>query len=168
MVLLPYTEDDLALTESLECDAAAMKDLGGPWPKEKIPEIHRRRLAYIAGGTWWFKIVPEAAGPAVGTIGIWPMEWEGAPAHEMGWMVLPAYQGRGFAGGAGRLILERARAESRFEKIHAFPALDNGASNAICRKLGFAPLEPCDIDYAGRPLKCRHWRLDLREIHASK
>ena len=160
--LAPYTGDDLALTEAIECDPAMMKDLGGPWPKEKIPEIHRRRLGYIARGAWWFKIIPEASSPAAGTIGIWEMEWQGAPAHEMGWMVLPAFQGRGLASEAGRLILERARADGRFGRIHAFPGLSNLASNAICRKLGFTRLETREIEYAGRPLTCGHWRLDLR------
>jgi RimJ/RimL family protein N-acetyltransferase len=162
MELLPYTQDDLALTEAIECDPAMMKDLGGAWPKEKIPETHRKRLAYIAGGSWWLKIVPEPGGPAAGTIGIWPMDWNGEPAHEMGWMVLPPFQGRGLATEAGRLILERARADGSFHLIHAFPAAANAASNAICRKLGFERLEPCAIDYGGRPLSCVHWRLDLK------
>jgi RimJ/RimL family protein N-acetyltransferase len=162
MELVPYTQDDLALTEAIECDEEMMKDLGGAWPKEAIPETHRKRLAFIAGGSWWLKIVPEPGGPAAGTIGIWPMEWKGEPAHEMGWMVLPAFQGRGLASGAGRLILERARADGRFRRIHAFPGAANAASNAICRKLGFARLENSEIDYAGRRLPCVHWRLDLR------
>jgi len=169
MELLTYTEDDLALTEAIECDPAMMKDLGGAWPKEKIPETHRKRLASIAGGgTWWFKILPDASGVAAGTIGLWPMEWKGEAAHEMGWMVLPGYQGRGLASAAGKLILERARADGRFHRIHAFPGRDNEASNAICRKLGFARLEECGIEYGDRPLKCVHWRLDLDEAHATK
>lgn len=162
MELVPYAQDDLALTEAIECDPAMMKDLGGPWPKEKIPEIHRKRLAHVAGGSWWLKIVPQAGGPAAGTIGLWPMEWEGEAAHEMGWMVLPAFQGKGLASEAGRMILARARADGRIGRLHAFPALVNGASNAICRKLGFERLELCAIDYGGRSLACVHWRLDLR------
>jgi RimJ/RimL family protein N-acetyltransferase len=164
MELQPYTEHDMALTEACECDPVMMQHLGGAWPKERTAETHRRRLGYIAQGTWWFKIVPDAAaGAAAGTIGLWPTEWAGESGHEMGWMVLPAYQGRGVARAAGKLILERARADGRFRLIHAFPALSNAASNALCRTLGFTPLEECGIDYGGRPLKCRHWRLDLHE-----
>jgi len=162
MELLTYTDDDLALTEALECDPAMMAELGGPQPREMIPEIHRKRLAHVARGAWWLKIVPEPGGAPAGTIGIWEMEWKGAKTHEMGWMVLPAFQGRGLAGRAARMILARARADGRFDAVHAFPGIANGPSNAICRKSGLTFIEECDIDYSGRTLRCNHWRIDLR------
>jgi RimJ/RimL family protein N-acetyltransferase len=161
MELLAYTDADLALTEAIECDPVMMAELGGPWPREKIPEIHRKRLAYIARGAWWFKIVPEPGGVPVGTIGLWESEHRGEKIHETGWMVLPAFQGRGLAGRAARLLLGRAKADGGFRAIHAFPGLSNAASNAICRKSGFVRLGECAIDYGGRPLRCSHWRIDL-------
>lgn len=161
MELVLYGDDDLGLTEAIETDPAVMKELGGPVAREKIPAIHRRRVEAVAKGAWWFKIVPEPAGGAAGTVGIWEHEWRGERVHEMGWMVLPAFQRRGLAGAAASLLLERARAEGRFKTIVAFPAVANAASNAICRKLGFSRLEDFDYDYQGRPLRCAHWRLAL-------
>jgi RimJ/RimL family protein N-acetyltransferase len=162
MELGAYTDADIALTEALECDPAVMAELGGPIPRENIPRLHAKRLAVIANGDWWFKIVPEKGGPAVGTIGVWKGEYKGAEIYETGWLIRAELQGRGFASAAARMILDRARAERRFGFIHAFPGATNGASNAICRKAGFERLEECEIDYAERILKCVHWRADVR------
>ena len=161
MELRPYGPGDLALTEAIETDPAMMKDLGGPWTRDKVAETHRKRLKFAQEGGWWFVIVPDAGGVPAGTIGIWEIKASGEMEHEMGWMVLPAFQGRGLAGEAGRLILERARAERRFRRVSAFPAVSNAASNALCRKLGFARLGPHDVEYGERHLKCIPWRLEL-------
>lgn len=163
MQLIPYCDEaaDLELTRALETDPDVMRELGGPIPEEEITAIHQRRAATVAAGDWWLKIVPEETGAAVGTIGIWPRQWLGAAEHEIGWMVLPAFQGRGIAAEALRLILERARSEPAFERVHAFPATANPASNALCRRHGFELLEVVDLDYAGRPLRCNHWALRL-------
>jgi len=160
--LVVYSPTDLPLTESLECDPVAMKELGGPLPKERIPQIHEKRLKGIADGTtWWFKIVPEGSSRAAGTIGIWEGEWQGTKINEMGWMVLPEFQGRGLASAAAKILLARALSANKFRVIHAFPGRANGPSNSICRKCGFLKLEECDIDYAGRALKCNHWKIEL-------
>jgi RimJ/RimL family protein N-acetyltransferase len=161
MDLVTYSAADLELTEAIETDPEMMSELGGPIDAEAIPAIHRKRLNGVANGDWWFKIVPKPSAPAAGTIGIWPRSWNGAQIHEIGWMVLPAFQRRGVASAAVEMILSKARSEPRFRSIHAFPGASNGPSNGLCRKFGFTMVEPCDLEYAGRPLKCNHWELDL-------
>jgi RimJ/RimL family protein N-acetyltransferase len=45
----------------------------------------------------------------------------------------------------------------------AYPGVDNAASNAICRKLGFTLLGAEDFEYPpGHLMRCNDWRLDLR------
>jgi RimJ/RimL family protein N-acetyltransferase len=154
--LQAYTDADLALTEALETDPEVMRELGGPIEREKLPGIHRRRLA----DPWWFKIVAQPGGPAVGTIGVWETRHDGDVLHETGWMVLPAYQGRGIASTALALLIERVKAEPRFPSIHAFPPVTNAPSNALCRKAGFILLGEVDFVYSGRTLHCNHWALD--------
>jgi RimJ/RimL family protein N-acetyltransferase len=163
MDLVAYTDSDLALTEAMETDPEVMKELGGPRPAAEIPKTHRRRLDSIANGNWWLKIVPEPDRPAVGTIGIWPTTWQGEEIHEIGWMLLPAFHGRGLGGSALGLLLSRARADPHFNSVHAFPGVSNGASNGLCRKFGFSLIEECDVEYADRALRCNHWELALRD-----
>jgi RimJ/RimL family protein N-acetyltransferase len=162
--LVTYTDADLALTEALECDPRMMGELGGPIDKAEIPAVHRKRLSGIANGdTWWLKIVPEPSGPPAGTIGIWPSEWNDRKIHEIGWMVLPEFQGRGVATGALEAILSRARAEPRLERVHAFPGVTNAPSNALCRKFGFSRTEQTEVKFRDRPLRVNHWELDVTE-----
>jgi RimJ/RimL family protein N-acetyltransferase len=153
--LLAYTEADFALTEALETDPEVMHELGGPIPVEELPRIHRMRVT----DPWWFKIVEGPGGMPVGTIGVWEKERGGTTFHETGWMVLPAFQGRGIASAALRVLIERVRAEPAFESMHAFPPVTNAPSNALCRKFGFSLLEQAEFAYAGRTLRCNHWAL---------
>jgi hypothetical protein len=82
MELARYTDADLALSEALETDPVVMRELGGPVDPARLPVVHARRV----GEPWYFTIVPEPPGPAVGTIGIWENELDGLTIHETGWM----------------------------------------------------------------------------------
>jgi RimJ/RimL family protein N-acetyltransferase len=154
--LQPYTDGDFWLTEALETDPEVMRELGGPIERDRLPGIHRQRV----GDLWWFKIVAEPGGPAVGTIGVWGTRHGGDDLYETGWMVLPAHQGRGIASAALALLIERVRAEPRFPSIHAFPPVTNAASNALCRKFAFVLVGQTDFVYSGRALRCNHWSLE--------
>jgi RimJ/RimL family protein N-acetyltransferase len=159
--LRPYSDEDLALTKALECDPEMMRELGGPADPADIPRVHRMRVETVANGGWYFVIVPEPSGPPAGTIGIWESSLVDAPIHEIGWMVLPAFQGRGIASEALRTILARARSDPRFTRIHAFPGVTNAPSNALCRRAGFVHTEECDVRFRDRPLRVNHWELDV-------
>ncbi len=151
--------DDLPLVERLVGDAAMMEHLGGPESPEKIAE----RQARYEGTDTAFKIVDETTGEAAGWVGYWERAWRGEQVYETGWAVLPEFQGRGIATVATAKALALAGSERRLRYVHAFPAVDNGPSNAICRKLGFTLLEAFEDEYPpGNPMVCNDWRLDLR------
>jgi RimJ/RimL family protein N-acetyltransferase len=156
--------DDLPLYERLVIDPVTMAELGGPLPREGLSDKLRGIVEDVdAGRVWYSVIVPDGrTAVAAGTVCIWSHDWEGEAINEIGWMVLPSFQGRGLATEAVRALLARARAEDRWDVIHAYPGITNGASNAICRKTGFSLIGERDIEYAGRSLRCNHWRLDLR------
>lgn len=164
MHLEPVSADDLPLFEAIYCDPAMMAHLGGPFPKERVPRILRDAVSSAERGeAWLFKVIPDGeADQAAGSVALWESTWRGEPINEIGWTILPPFQGRGLASAAVQLILEKARAERRFPVIHAFPAVANAPSNALCRKHAFSLLGECEVDYAGRTLHCNHWRLDLR------
>jgi RimJ/RimL family protein N-acetyltransferase len=104
------------------------------------------------------------AGPddaIAGTHGYWKREEDGRAIWETGWIVLPEFQGRGIATRATQLIAERAWADAQDRPIHAYPSVDNAASNAVCRKAGFRLIGPFDFEYPpGDPLRCNDWVLD--------
>jgi RimJ/RimL family protein N-acetyltransferase len=163
MRLVPITADDLWLSEAFEGDPEFMVHLGGPRSKEKIAEVHQRRLDDMARGTvHMFKILRDDADEPMGTIGFWETEHDGEKVHEMGWFVRREYQGRGIATEAGRLLLEKAREVPRVTVMYAFPPVTNEASNAICRKLGFELVGVMEGEFDGRPVRWNDWRLDLR------
>jgi RimJ/RimL family protein N-acetyltransferase len=164
MELQNISTSDLYLYESFYCDPRMMAHLGGPWPKEEMPQKLRRDVESVESGrAWVFKIIPdEASGSAAaGSVCIWENSWRGESINERGWMILSPFQGRGLASEAVRAILDKALAEGRWRVIHAFPSTTNPPSNAICRKMGFSLIEECDLEYAGHRLRCNHWRLDL-------
>jgi RimJ/RimL family protein N-acetyltransferase len=158
-----WGEDDLPLLEKLMGDPAMTEHLGGPESPEKIAERQARYEGVTDTGKGrMFKIVDEATGEAVGSVGYWEREWRGEQVYETGWSVLPTFQGRGIAGAATAQAIEKARAENKHRFLHAFPSVDNAASNAICRKLGFTLLEAREFEYPpGNFMRCNDWRLDL-------
>jgi RimJ/RimL family protein N-acetyltransferase len=157
-----YADEDRWLTEAMECDPAVMAHLGGPLSPADIQPIHARRIVHSKDDVGYFVIIPDEATGAIGTVGIWRLDWDGEIVHETGWMLLPAFQGRGFASQALAMVLDRANADSRVDAVHAFPNIENPASNEICRKFGFELLGERDGSYGGRRFRTNHWRLDMR------
>jgi RimJ/RimL family protein N-acetyltransferase len=161
----PWGGDDLALLEKLMGGASMTEHLGGPESPEKIVERQQRyeQLPGTCKGRM-FKIVEAATGESVGSVGYWDGESSEGQVYETGWMVLPAFQGRGVATSATAQVIERARAEGKHRFLYAYPSVDNAPSNAICRKLGFTLMRVSDYEYpkdSGNILRCNDWRLDL-------
>lgn len=163
MELLPYSDEHRALTEALELDPEVMRELGGPADPADLDRVHRMRVDTVARGEWYFVIVPEPSGPPVGAIGIWESTLAGSKLHEVGWMVLPEFQGRGIASEALGLLIARARSDPRYASIHAFPGASNAPSNALCRKFDFTRVEEMEVKFRDRPLRVSHWELDVAD-----
>jgi len=123
--------------------------LGGVLTAAEAAAVHRHRLTAAGRGDRFWTVL---AGEPAGVVGIWSTPWAGGAVDEVGWMLLPAYFGRGIGRWAAAAVVRQADRE-----VHAFPAVANVASNAICRSLGFRRLDDVDLDYAGRPLRCGHW-----------
>ncbi|PLP58945.1 GNAT family N-acetyltransferase [Mesorhizobium loti] len=140
----------------------AKRYVGGPETPEKLLDRHQRYLdKAIPGEIRMFRISCDGLG--AGSIGYWERAWHGGLVYETGWAVVPDLQGRGIAGQAAALLIEVLLGERRHRYLHAFPASDNPASNAICRKLGFELMGECDFEYPpGNMMRSSDWRLDLQ------
>jgi RimJ/RimL family protein N-acetyltransferase len=162
VILEPWGSGDLPLLERLMGDPRMTEYLGGPESPDKLRE-RQDRYERLAGGDRMFKVIDVASGAGVGSVGFWTKEWRGEQVYEVGWMVVPEFQGRGIAMAAAAQAIELAKREDKHRFVHTFPNVDNAPSNAICRKLGFELLEACEFEFPkGQFMTCNEWRLDLR------
>jgi len=151
----------------MRCDPVMMAELGGPLPREGIEAKVARDVRQAAADTEWIKmIVPDEAAPegVAGSVVLWPHDEDGKPIDEIGWMVLPEFQGRGLGTMAVRALLELARDDGRWGLVHAFPATTNGPSNGICRSVGFTFADERDITVADRVFRTNHWIINPRAL----
>ena len=160
--LVPWSDEDLPLLQRSLSDPVMTAHIGGPETAEQILARHSRYVAHSksAAGAWIYKVVRD--GEAVGSVVFWAREWREEPVYEMGWSILPEFQGQGLGTEAVRLAVERARSLGDRRSVHAFPSVDNAPSNAICRKAGFTLIGPSEFEYPkGHLMTVNDWRLEL-------
>ena len=158
-----YDDSDWPLLVRLNAPEMT-EHLGGPETDEALRQRHKRYLdAAESSGVFCFTAVLEPNGVAVGNVNLWERDWQGKPVYEMGWGVIPEFQGRGLATEAVKETLELARGLGKRDYVHAFPSIDNPPSNAICRKAGFQLIGPVPFEYPkGHWMECNDWRVSLR------
>lgn len=155
----PWGQGDLPLLEKTLGDPEMMEHLGGPESPESIAQ---RQIGYEEENSRQFKIVEEATGAAIGWVGYWELTWRDEQVFEIGWSVLPGFQGQGIGSMATAQAIVLASNDPMHRFLHAFPSVNNAPSNAICLKLGFTLLEECEFEYpSGHFMQVNDWGLDL-------
>jgi RimJ/RimL family protein N-acetyltransferase len=162
--LRPWSEDDLDLLRRANTHEL-MDQLGGPENDEQVQARHERYLRMWREGTGWqFRVMIPEHPEGVGMVGYWQHDWHGEPALESGWSIEAEYRGRGIAPAAVIAMLDAARAAGATLPVHAYPRVDNPASNAVCRKAGFRLLGEEDFEVKpGLVLHTNDWVVDLVE-----
>lgn len=159
VTIRPWAEGDLSLLQRMNTDQM-WAHLGGPETEEKVLSRHRRYLDAVPGKVRMFAVM-FGAEPA-GNVGYWTNRWKDRDVYEVGWGVLPEFQGRGIATLAMSAALDVLRTDVPRAVVHAFPSVDNPASNAICRKLGFSLQGETEFEFPpGSLMKCNDWSLVL-------
>lgn len=157
----PWREEDLDLLHRMNTPAMTVH-LGGVETEERLLARHRLFLEINRkglGGRFAIVLLPERQ--VVGSIGYSEREWQGRTVYEMGWKVLPAFQGRGAATAAGAATVAHVRERGRPLALHAFPSVDNAASNQLCRRLGFSLVGTCSFEFPPGTFKqSNDWRLE--------
>ena len=163
-----YSEGDQWILQRTLGDPNETVHLGGPEKEDKLRKRHKKYLATSADprtGCMFVITIGTKKTPA-GTVGYWEREWNGQRVWEIGWSVLPKYQGQGIATAATRLLVEWVTRLRSHRYIFSYPSVNNHPSNAICRKLGFTLTGNRDFEYPpGNILHCNIWRLDLLKIN---
>jgi RimJ/RimL family protein N-acetyltransferase len=155
----PY---DLDLELRMMGDPRMTVHLGGPEAEERMRKRHERFLKMNAAEGEGRMFVIELGGEAAGSVGFWDREEIGEMVWEFGWSVLPEFQGQGVATAGTAMAIEEARKSGKHRFAHAYPSVDNSASNAICKRLGFVNVGQEEYEYPpGSMMRCNIWQLDL-------
>lgn len=158
--LRPWGPDDQPLLERLLGDPAMTVHLGGPESVIKLRRLHHDYLALKPPMGRMFAIVAGDDGTAVGSVGYWLAERGGERFWELGCSVLPEFQGRGYGTRALTLAPLVAHEDAPGRPIHAYPAVENAASNAMCRRAGFELAGETEVQVrSGRSMRVYDWVL---------
>ncbi len=136
--LRPFRETDLEDVARLYADPAVMRYIGSEG-KTLSRELAWREIAcflghaQLRGYTTW-AIEERETGRYVGECGPWfPEGW---PMLEVGWLIDPACQGRGYATEAGRAVLDWCFANLGVQEVCSLIRPENEASIRVAQKLG--------------------------------
>jgi RimJ/RimL family protein N-acetyltransferase len=163
VTLRAWTDDDLAVL--LAQDSVEMtRFLGGPEGEDRVRRRHEKYLREQAEGiTWPFTV--RANGTPVGSVVYWKMVHDGHDAYEIGWGILPAYQGHGYGARGVHLAVAHAARHGDRDTVYAFPRVDHAASNGIARSAGFQLDGETEGEYpVGVKIRVNSWSVDLREL----
>ena len=97
-----------------------------------------RHLAYLIGhwqmlGHGYYAVEEKSTGTLVGRVGY--TSHPGWPGFELGWTIVPEYQGRGYATEAARMLLQYAFDALKRDRVISLIHPDNAPSRRVADKL---------------------------------
>jgi RimJ/RimL family protein N-acetyltransferase len=137
---------DLEACLAMDRDPLVTRFIEGPWSD---PDAHRAfvtdriRRAYPPGMGYWSILAPAF----IGWILLAPLDLHG-PEIEIGWRLVRAAWGHGYATEAARPVLDHALQGLGLPRVVADIDPHNAASIGVARKLGLSP--DGSVVYAGR------------------
>lgn len=131
---------------------------GGQWHRDFLRSRMTQDFGERCG--YWAIFAKEAPDDLLGWVSFIPFDAVG-PELEMGWRLVRRAWGRGVASEAARRIVEHAFADPEIERIVADAHIDNGASLAVARKLGFRFTH--DGEFEGLP--SRFFEMTREDFH---
>ena len=146
LVLRPRGMADLEACLAMDRDPLVTRFIEGPWSD---PVAHRAfvedriRLVYPPGMGYWSILAPAF----IGWILLTPLDLHG-PEIEIGWRLVRAAWGHGYATEAARPVLDHALRDLGLPRVVADIDPCNVASIGVARKLGLSSDGP--VLYAGR------------------
>jgi ribosomal-protein-alanine N-acetyltransferase len=133
---------------SMLADASSTRFVGDGQPLDRMNAW--RSMAMLLGhwtlrgyGMWAVEL--RDSGEFVGRVGL--HHPEGWPDLELGWMLMPAQRGHGYATEAGRAALQFAFDEVKAMRLISLIRFENTASERVARRLGAR--QATTIDFLG-------------------
>src|SRR5262245_53322922 len=144
LVLRAHTADDLPTCAAMWSNEDVIRYIGGrPFTRE---EVWARLLRYA--GMWamlghgFWALEEKSSGRLAGEVGIMEARrdikpsFEGTP--EVGWALMPAYQGKGYAAEAVQAALRWGDAQLNTPKFVCIISEENAPSIRLAEKFGFS------------------------------
>ena len=156
LLLRGWRAEDAAPYIAFYDDAENAEFVGG----KRTPDQAWRSLALMVGhwdlkGFGYFAVEERGTGAFVGCIGLWKSE--GWPEHELGYWVVRAHQGKGYAREAAERCLRYAREVVRPPSLVSYIDPANEPSKALARSLGAQPDGVVELDVHGPHEVWRHF-----------
>jgi RimJ/RimL family protein N-acetyltransferase len=147
LILRNYRLSDFEAHYRLHSDPGVMRYLIGGRPMTRLEAW--RHMAFLVGhwellGYGYFAAEEKATGKFVGRVGF--TNPDGWPGFEIGWTLLPEFQGKGYATEAGSFLLEYAFNEMRRDHVISVIHPDNTASIRVAERIGETLEGRTDID----------------------
>ena len=136
LILRCFRESDFEVYARYYADPLVMRYLGGEVMK---PEDTWRNMAFYVGhwqlrGFGYWAVEERSSGRFVGRVGVQePHDW---PGFELGWLIGPEYQGKGFATEAARRVRDFAFGPLDRDHFISIIHPDNAASIRVAEKIG--------------------------------
>ena len=159
LLLRPPQACDFDRYAGLLDDAEASRFIGG---RETRAGAWRRFLqmpgAWALQGFAMFSVIEKETGQWVGRVGPW--QPEGWPGTEVGWSIVRARWGRGYAPEAARAAIDWAFGNLGWDEVIHTIAPDNANSKAVARRLGSSylrmgrlpePMHEAPVEIWGQP-----------------
>ena len=123
------------------------------YPREQEEEYERAYIAnmyrYFGYGMWL--VCRKDTGEIIGRAGLEHRDYPEGTELEMGYLIAPKEQHKGYATEVCRAILEYADSELDFPRVNCLIERENINSIRLVEKLGFTFLEETDV--AGKPME---------------
>lgn len=135
LVFRQWQRKDFPIFKEYFADAMLARFVGGT----KTPEESWRLMASYIGhyellGFSYLALQEKSSQQLIGTVGLWNSEpW---PEPELGYWLLPGFQGKGFAFEAGLAVKEFALHHLKLNSLVSYIDADNGSSISLAQKLG--------------------------------
>lgn len=135
LVFRCWTASDVELAASLWCDPEVMRFMGGPYTRDEVAARLEREIANLEErGIQYWPLFRSAN--FIGCCGLKPNP-DNLEQLEIGFHLLPAYRGRGFAAEAARAVIAYAFDVLGAHALYAGHHPQNESSRALLTRLGF-------------------------------